>query len=209
MKPNDTEPMNATIAVRSRRWSIPVVAAITAITIVSVSLPARAVDEPTEPVPTTSPATVTTTSDPPAPETTTPDPTTTTPTTGGPPTTLTTGGPTTTAPVETEPAETSTTTPQITAPATTLPAAAPQNVQVLPSQIANILATIRYVESRGNYGAPPNKGGASGAYQFIASTWDGYGGYSQAYLAPPEDPGRACGTWTSTASSPSGTTTSR
>ena len=55
-----------------------------------------------------------------------------------------------------------------------------------PSQIANILATIRYLESRGNYFAPPNKGRASGAYQFIASTWDGYGGYPHAYLAPPE-----------------------
>ncbi len=56
---------------------------------------------------------------------------------------------------------------------------------VFPSQIANILATIRYVESRGNYSAPPNRGNASGAYQFIASTWNRYGGYAHAYLAPP------------------------
>lgn len=55
-----------------------------------------------------------------------------------------------------------------------------------PSQIANILATIRYVESRGNYTAAPNKGRASGAYQFITSTWNNYGGYRDAYLAPPE-----------------------
>jgi hypothetical protein len=55
-----------------------------------------------------------------------------------------------------------------------------------PRQMANILATIRYVESRGNYTAPPNKGRASGAYQFITSTWNGYGGYAEAYLAPPE-----------------------
>jgi len=59
-------------------------------------------------------------------------------------------------------------------------------VTVFPSQIANILATIRYLESRGNYGAPPNRGNASGAYQFIASTWNGHGGYAHAYLAPPE-----------------------
>jgi hypothetical protein len=52
--------------------------------------------------------------------------------------------------------------------------------------MAHILATIRYVESRGVYDAPPNRGGASGAYQFITSTWDGYAGYSEAYLAPPE-----------------------
>ena len=57
---------------------------------------------------------------------------------------------------------------------------------VYPSQIANILATIRYVESRGNYAAPLNKGRASGAYQFITSTWNNYGGYRDAYLAPPE-----------------------
>jgi len=71
------------------------------------------------------------------------------------------------------------------APSTTVAAAA-RNVIAYPSQIANILATIRYVESRGNYAAPLNKGRASGAYQFISSTWDNYGGYSEAYLAPPE-----------------------
>jgi hypothetical protein len=68
---------------------------------------------------------------------------------------------------------------------TVAPAPAAQNVTVFPSQIANILATIRYVESRGNYSAPPNRGNASGAYQFIASTWNRYGGYAHAYLAPP------------------------
>ena len=73
------------------------------------------------------------------------------------------------------------------APTTTLePAPAAQNVIAYPSQIANIMATIRYLESRGNYTAPPNKGRASGAYQFITSTWNNYGGYSDAYLAPPE-----------------------
>jgi hypothetical protein len=57
---------------------------------------------------------------------------------------------------------------------------------VAPGKIAHILATIRYVESRGDYDAPPNRGRASGAYQFITSTWDNYAGYSEAYLAPPE-----------------------
>lgn len=66
------------------------------------------------------------------------------------------------------------------------PAPAPRHVTAYPSQIANILATIRYLESRGNYSAPLNRGRASGAYQFITSTWNNYGGYADAYLAPPE-----------------------
>ncbi len=171
----DTEPMNVTIALRSRRRSVPVVAAITAITIVSMSMPALAVDEPTEPTTppvTTTPIATTDAPAPVAPETTAPDPTPTTPTI--------------VATTTTAPAETTTTTPEIAAPDTTVPVAAPRNVKVLPSQIANILATIRYVESRGDYNAPPNRGAASGAYQFIASTWNGYGGYPHAYLAPPE-----------------------
>ncbi len=47
------------------------------------------------------------------------------------------------------------------------------------------MATIRYLESRGDYTLPPNRGNASGAYQFIASTWNNYAGYPHAYLAPP------------------------
>lgn len=54
-----------------------------------------------------------------------------------------------------------------------------------PEEIGNILATIRYMESRGQYHLPPNRGNASGAYQFIASTWQDYAGYAHAYLAPP------------------------
>ncbi len=86
----------------------------------------------------------------------------------------------TSAPIDTTPA----TTPTIVAPLT--PAPAPQRVIAYPKQMANILATIRYLESRGDYLAPPNKGRASGAYQFITSTWNNYGGYQDAYLAPPE-----------------------
>lgn len=45
--------------------------------------------------------------------------------------------------------------------------------------------TIRTLESGGRYEVPPNKGRASGAYQFITSTWNNYAGYPHAYLAPP------------------------
>ncbi len=116
--------------------------------------------------------------------------TTTTAPTSTTPTTTTTVAPTTTPPTTTSATTAATTTgpspslPPTAAPTTAAPA--PQNVIAYPSQIANILATIRYLESRGNYVAPPNKGRASGAYQFITSTWNNYGGYRDAYLAPPE-----------------------
>ncbi|MEP4652083.1 MAG: hypothetical protein ABJ314_18005, partial [Ilumatobacter sp.] len=60
-----------------------------------------------------------------------------------------------------------------------------RNITVYPEQMQHILATIRYLESRGIYTLPPNRGNASGAYQFIGSTWNNYGGYAHAYLAPP------------------------
>jgi hypothetical protein len=55
----------------------------------------------------------------------------------------------------------------------------------VPKQISDILLTIRLVESGNNYTIPKNRGGASGAYQYIDSTWNGYKGYPSAYLAPP------------------------
>lgn len=57
------------------------------------------------------------------------------------------------------------------------------------NEIDVILATIRQVESGNNYRAVNNGDGkgdiASGAYQFITSSWNNYGGYKDAYLAPP------------------------
>ncbi len=78
------------------------------------------------------------------------------------------------------------TTPPTTTATTVPPQPAAKHIRVGPEALGHIMATIRYLESRGNYLAPPNKGNASGAYQFIASTWANYGGYPHAYLAPPE-----------------------
>jgi murein DD-endopeptidase MepM/ murein hydrolase activator NlpD len=51
--------------------------------------------------------------------------------------------------------------------------------------IAIVLATIRTIESGGDYHAKASGSTASGAYQFLDSTWAGYGGYARAADAPP------------------------
>lgn len=54
--------------------------------------------------------------------------------------------------------------------------------------LSRFMAAIRSVESGGNYraiGPSTRYGRATGAYQFIDSTWGGYKGYRSAYLAPP------------------------
>ncbi|MEM8746060.1 MAG: hypothetical protein AAGF91_05105 [Actinomycetota bacterium] len=103
----------------------------------------------------------------------------------------------TTTPGGTDPDVPSTTAPETVAPTTTIPSSAtttlppgpviPPNRDIAAGdpQMQAILATIRYQESRGIYDIPPNEGNASGAYQFIESTWAGYGGYQHAYQAPP------------------------
>jgi hypothetical protein len=47
------------------------------------------------------------------------------------------------------------------------------------------MEALRTLESGGNYGAMNSGSGAAGAYQFIPSTWNDFGGYSSAAQAPP------------------------
>lgn len=53
-----------------------------------------------------------------------------------------------------------------------------------PDGIDDFMAKIRSVESSNNYGAVNSDSGANGAYQFMDTTWNGYGGYSRAADAP-------------------------
>lgn len=162
------------------------VASLTSVTVQAISEPA---DGSTTSSSSTS--TTTTTTAPPntaAPPTPTRTATTSTSTSTASTTTTTTVAaspndtePTTTAPVITMPVNTVTAQP---APTVSQPTA--RNVTAYPDQIEYILATIRYLESRGIYTLPPNKASASGAYQYITSTWNNYAGYAHAYLAPPE-----------------------
>jgi murein DD-endopeptidase MepM/ murein hydrolase activator NlpD len=55
----------------------------------------------------------------------------------------------------------------------------------VPAELGAILATIRTLESGGDYTAESSSSTASGAYQFLDSTWRGYGGYARAKDAPP------------------------
>jgi murein DD-endopeptidase MepM/ murein hydrolase activator NlpD len=70
--------------------------------------------------------------------------------------------------------------------------------QRLPAQLAVILATIRALESGGDYTAAASSSTASGAYQFLDSTWAGYGGYRRAMDAPPAVQDAKAAAWATT-----------
>lgn len=53
------------------------------------------------------------------------------------------------------------------------------------ADIGAIAATIRHLESGGDYTAQAAGSSASGAYQFTDATWASYGGYERAHLASP------------------------
>lgn len=52
-------------------------------------------------------------------------------------------------------------------------------------EVGAVLATIRTLESRSDYTAQASGSSASGAYQFVDGTWANFGGYPQAWQAPP------------------------
>jgi hypothetical protein len=55
----------------------------------------------------------------------------------------------------------------------------------IPAELGAILATIRAMETGGNYTTQVTSSTASGAYGFLDGTWGGYGGYRRARDAPP------------------------
>jgi murein DD-endopeptidase MepM/ murein hydrolase activator NlpD len=87
--------------------------------------------------------------------------------------------PVTTAPIDTTPAELNVYDPG-------LRASSYDGVYAEGVPVGVAMATTRWLESGNRYDAQARGSTASGAYQVIDSTWNGYDGYDRAVLAPPE-----------------------
>ncbi len=61
----------------------------------------------------------------------------------------------------------------------------PQVHSPIPAELGAILSTIKAMESGGDYTVAAATSTASGAYQFLDTSWGGYGGYARAKDAPP------------------------
>ncbi len=61
----------------------------------------------------------------------------------------------------------------------------PQVDSPIPAELGAILSTIKAMESGGDYTVAAATSTASGAYQFLDSSWGSYGGYARAKDAPP------------------------
>ena len=77
------------------------------------------------------------------------------------------------------------------------PSCAGQTVVVFDGELDQVLLTIRTIESGNSYTAQAAGSSASGAYQFINSTWGNYGGYPEAWQAPPDTQDAKAAEWAS------------